>query len=112
MSIGNNTNLADPPMEPSRPKSSFSRAMVVLLCLVIFAAGISLRVIIRSSQQSGAGQNLAKEAATSSAATSAAPTSAAATAGSLGSQVASPNAPVPATPYIAERGAEKHAAEI
>ncbi len=109
MSIGNKTNLTDPLMEPSRPKSSFSQAMVVLLCLVIFAAGISLRVIIRSSQQPGAGQNLAKEAATSSAATSAVPKSAASAAGPLDSQGAKRKGSATAIPQIAGKSG---AAEI
>ncbi len=70
MSIGNNTNLTDSPVEPSRPKSNFSRATLVSLCLVILATGISLLFIIRSSHQPGAEQNFAKEAPSSPAASS------------------------------------------
>ena len=112
MRIGNKTNLTDPPMEPSCPKSNFSRAMLASLCLVIFAAGISLLFIMRSSLRPVAEQNHEREAATSSAPSSAAPTSAAATDGPLDSQVARPNGPVRATPHIAKKGSEKPAAEI
>ena len=112
MSIGNKTNLTDPPMEPRHTNSNFSRAMLASLCLVIFAAGIGLLFIMRSSHRPVAEQNHEEEVATSLAGGSAAVTSAATTAGPTGSQVARPNDPVPATPYIAGRGAEKPADKI
>ena len=74
MSIGKKTtDLTDAPMEASRRKSNRSRAMLVWLCLVILATGISLLFIIRSSHQLGAEQTFAKEAANSPAAGSAVP---------------------------------------
>ena len=99
--------------EMAKGLRNFSRATLVSLCLVIFASGISLRLIIKSSHQTGAEQNVAIEAANSPpAASSAAPTLSAAPGRVVDSQEAKRNGSATANPQLDSKSAQKPAAEI
>ncbi len=108
MTIKNTPNVTGAPAEPSRRTNNVSRAILVSLCLVILATGISLLFIKRSSQLPGA----QPDAATSPAASGAEQRSAVAPAvvGPLSSKEARPPRPATAFQRILGNGAQKSAA--
>ena len=105
MSVKNNSNITGAPAARSRRKKNVGRALLITICLVVFAAGTSLLFLKSSQQLTVVEQDPAASETASSAA--AGPRSALAppVAGPLNSQEARPTRP--ATPGLAGSGGEK-----
>lgn len=110
MSIKNPPNITGLPGEPSRRERNVSRAILVSLCFVILATGISLLLIKRTVPGVVGEQEAANAAAASSASLTSAPASAAV--GPLASQGVRANGPVADIPQRLANGPQKSAAGI